>query len=156
MIKIVKGRYGHRPNPKKPYVEVKTSKDKPFEASEEIEKSLVERGIAEYVATGENEPDAPVQPNGSNINGEDDSTNPPSDDNKDDSNSNESGNNEKSGENEDEHDLEKMSFKELQQLAKDYGLKATGTREELIEKINAIEAESEEPEAPNLNAEKPE
>lgn len=49
MIRIIKGVYGHVPNPKTGIVVPKTSKDGPFSLSPEQEKRLVSIGVAEYV-----------------------------------------------------------------------------------------------------------
>lgn len=58
MIKIIKGTYGHVPNPKAGIVVPKTSKDEPFSLSPEQEKRLVSLGVAEYVnAAPEAEPE---------------------------------------------------------------------------------------------------
>lgn len=55
MIRIIKGVYGHVPNPDTGIVVPKTSKGEPFSLSPEQEKRLVSIGVAEYV-------DAPAAP----------------------------------------------------------------------------------------------
>lgn len=55
MIHIIKGTYGHVPNPNTGVVVPKTSKDEPFSLTPAQEKRLVLLGVAEYV-------DAPAVP----------------------------------------------------------------------------------------------
>ena len=49
MIKIIKGTYGHMPDPKSGRVYPKTSKDKPFSLTPEQEERLVSLKVAKYV-----------------------------------------------------------------------------------------------------------
>ena len=58
---------------------------------------------------------------------------------------------ESSESNYDTEDLSEMSYQNLKKLAKEMGLNAAGTKEELIERISACEDTDMEDEAPNTD-----
>ena len=115
MIRIIKGVYGHVPNPTTGIVVPKTSKDEPFSLSPEQEKRLVSLGVAEYVGA----PVAPAEPE------------PIAD--------------EPAASVEAEPSLDDMSAKELREYAKSLGLtlKVGMTKAEMREAILAAQAEDE-------------
>lgn len=123
MIRIIKGVYGHVPNPKTGIVVPKTSKDEPFSLSPEQEKRLVSIGVAEYVDA----PAAPAIPEPEDVNGT-----PEAED--------------------DGPTLNEMSAKELREYGKGLGLtfRVGMTKAEMREAIVAAEdaAEPEDDEAP--------
>lgn len=123
MIRIIKGVYGHVPNPDTGIVVPKTSKDEPFSLSPEQEKRLVSIGVAEYVDA----PTAPAIPEPEDVDG----TPEPEDDGL---------------------TLDEMSAKELREYGKELGLtfRVGMTKAEMREAIVAAEdaAEPEDDEAP--------
>lgn len=132
MIRIIKGVYGHVPNPDTGIVVPKTSKDEPFSLSPEQEKRLVSIGVAEYV----NAPAAPAIPEPKDVDGApkaevEISASEPEDDGL---------------------TLDEMSAKELREYGKELGLtfRVGMTKAEMREAIVAAEdaAEPEDDEAP--------
>ena len=132
MIRIIKGVYGHVPNPKTGIVVPKTSKDEPFSLSPEQEKRLVSIGVAEYVDA----PAAPAIPEPKDVDGApkaevEISASEPEDDGL---------------------TLDEMSAKELREYGKELGLtfRVGMTKPEMREAIVAAEdaAEPEDDEAP--------
>lgn len=132
MIRIIKGVYGHVPNPDTGIVVPKTSKDEPFSLSPEQEKRLVSIGVAEYV----NAPAAPAIPEPEDVDGTPEaeveiSASEPEDDGP---------------------TLNEMSAKELREYGKGLGLtfRVGMTKAEMREAIVAAEAaaEPEDDEAP--------
>lgn len=132
MIRIIKGVYGHVPNPDTGIVVPKTSKDEPFSLSPEQEKRLVSIGVAEYV-------DAPAAPTETGPEDVDDAP--------------EAETEVPAGEAEDDGAaLDEMSAKELREYGKELGLtfRVGMTKAEMREAIVAAEdaAEPEDDEAP--------
>lgn len=136
-IKIIRGTYGYRA--KNGQIEPKTKKDAAFSLTEEQEARLVKKGIAVYVGReeGKTEEVAPEQhqDESSDVSG----APVPGD----------------LG----EEQLEEMSYNDLKHLAKEMGLSASGTKEELMERIAEAEAscsdeDGEEP--PAFSAAEPE
>ena len=132
MIRIIKGVYGHVPNPDTGIVVPKTSKDEPFSLSPEQEKRLVSIGVAEYVEA----PAAPAIPEPKDVDGApkaevEISASEPEDDGL---------------------TLDEMSAKELREYGKELGLtfRVGMTKAEMREAIVAAEdaAEPEDDEAP--------
>ncbi len=123
MIRIIKGVYGHVPNPKAGIVVPKTSKDEPFSLSPEQEKRLVSIGVAEYV----NAPAAPAIPEPEDVDSTPEAEIP----------AGEAGN--------DGPTLNEMSAKELREYGKELGLtfRVGMTKAEMREAIEAAEAAAE-------------
>lgn len=124
MIRIIKGVYGHVPNPDTGIVVPKTSKDEPFPLSPEQEKRLVSIGVAEYV-------DAPAAPAISEPEDVDEAP--------------EAEAAPEAPAAEPETSLDDMSAKELREYGKTLGLtfRVGMTKAEMREAIEAAEAEAE-------------
>lgn len=107
MIRIIKGIYGYKN--KDNVIEPKTCTDEPFSLTKEQEARLVSKGVAEYVEV------APVQPQ---------------DERKSEETKMPKGNLDK-------EKLMEWGYNELKRLAKEMGIPAIGTKEELVDKIVA-------------------
>ena len=133
MIRIIKGVYGHVPNPDTGIVVPKTSKDEPFSLSPEQEKRLVSIGVAEYVDA----PAAPAIPEPEDVDEAPEAEAEP-----------------EVPAAEPETSLDDMSAKELREYGKTFGLtfRVGMTKAEMREAIEAAEAavetEGEDDEAP--------
>ena len=128
MIRIIKGRYGYRDGL---IVRPKTPSDPPFSTNAEEEARLVKMGVAKYV--GEPAKSEKAEPPVELPDEE-----PETDETKEELPEAEAEENEAK-----EVDLKSLSHPELQKMAKDLGLKASGKKEKLIEAI-------EKAQAPNL------
>lgn len=124
MIRIIKGVYGHVPNPDTGIVVPKTSKDEPFSLSPEQEKRLVSIGVAEYVDA----PAAPAIPEPEDVDEATEAEAEP-----------------EAPAAEPETSLDDMSAKELREYGKTFGLtfRVGMTKVEMREAIEAAEAEVE-------------
>ena len=124
MIRIIKGVYGHVPNPDTGIVVPKTSKDEPFSLSPEQEKRLVSIGVAEYVDA----PAAPAIPEPEDVDEALEAEAEP-----------------EAPAAEPETSLDDMSAKELREYGKTFGLtfRVGMTKVEMREAIEAAEAEVE-------------
>lgn len=124
MIRIIKGVYGHVPNPDTGIVVPKTSKDEPFSLSPEQEKRLVSIGVAEYVDA----PAAPAIPEPEDVDEAPEAEAAP-----------------EAPAAEPETLLDDMSAKELREYGKTFGLtfRVGMTKAEMREAIEAAEAEVE-------------
>lgn len=118
MVRIVKGIYGYKNTDG--VIEPKTCKDEPFSLTEEQEERLVSKGVAEYVEV------APVQPQ--------------EDANKNEKKAEGPGQEMIKGHLEREQ-LMGMGYNDLKKLAKEMGIPATGSKDELVGKIAEEEIE---------------
>ncbi len=167
-IKIIKGIYGYKDA--KGSIIPKTSKDEPFSLTDEQEARLVRKGVAVYVEEPQEEPQQtstqPEQPMAPEP-----SVEPQ---NQDKSKATAEEQNETKNEGVapvqqgekiikghlDKEQLSEMGYNDLKHLAKELGVPAIGSKEELIEKIAVAEvevpAEDNEEEPPTLQPADPE
>lgn len=107
MIRIIQGIYGYKSV--NGTIEPKTSKDAPFSLTEKQEARLVKLGVAEYTEVAPVQPEAAVS---NDADGESVLTGTIS-----------------------KEQLEEMNYSELKHLAKEMGVSAVGSKDELVERI---------------------